>query len=450
MTTPMRMRLRLRLREHLGLHLGRHLRWLITAVLLALVGTVLSWSLWDPAPPVDSAPTFTATANLLERGRVLALAGNCAHCHTARGGAAYSGGRAINTPFGPVFAGNLTPDAETGLGRWTPGDFWRALHHGRGVDGRRLVPVFPYTETTRITRQDSDALWAWLRTVPAVKQDNRAHELRWPYGTQLALAAWRRLFFRPGVWQDNSSQSAAWNRGAYLVNGAGHCAACHGGRNALGGSTSAGFDGGLIPTGSWYAPALSRTDQAGVAHWPLDDIVALLRDGTSPGGQAIGPMAEVVQHSTQHLPQSDLQAMAQYLQSLPVDTRPAAPAVLTDAANLRRAIEAGASLYRDHCVDCHGGQGEGGFLADGRRVVPPLALNRMVSQEPPANLVRAIALGGFGVPTAANPRPFSMSPFAQVLSDAQIADLATFLRRSWGAQAGSVTAREAARWRGGE
>ena len=428
---------------------GARFRWLTAVFLVLPLGLFLVWSLWDAAPPLDTAPPVQATTDTLERGRVLALAGNCAHCHTARGGAAYAGGRAIETPFGTVFAGNLTPDPDTGIGRWTAGEFWRALHHGRGADGRRLVPVFPYTETTRITRQDSDALWAWLRTVPAVKQANRTHQLNWPYGTQAALSAWRLLFFRPGVWQDDASQTAAWNRGAYLVNGAGHCAACHGGRNALGGVASAGFGGGLIPSSNWYAPALNRSDQAGVAHWPESDIVALLRNGTSPSGQAMGPMADVVLHSTQHLPPADLQAIAVYLKSLPTDTAPAAPARLTDPANLKRALEAGADLYREHCAACHGTQGEGGLLADGRRVIPPLAGNRTVTQDPPANLVRAIALGGFGAPTAGNPRPFSMPPFAQVLTEAQMADLATFLRRSWGAQAGSVSASDVARWRGG-
>ena len=428
---------------------SRCLRWLAAAAVSVGVAAFGLWNFWDAAPAADTTPAFAPTAALLERGRVLALAGNCAGCHTARGGAPYAGGRRIDTPFGAVFAGNLTPDPDTGLGRWGPGDFWRALHHGRGVDGRRLVPVFPYTETTRITREDSDALWAWLRTVPAVVQANRAHELRWPYGTQTALAAWRVLFFRPGVWQDDSKQTADWNRGAYLVNGAGHCAACHGGRNALGASASAGFGGGLIPSRNWYAPALNRADEASVAHWPLNDIVAFLRDGTSPGGQAIGPMAEVVLRSTQHLPPADLQAMAVYLKSLPTDTRPTPTAKLTDPANLARAMDAGQALYRDHCAACHGAQGEGGVLADGRRVIPPLAGNRTVTQEPPANLVRAIAVGGFGVPTAGNPRPFSMPPFAQVLTEAQIADLATYLRRSWGAQAGSVSATEVARWRGG-
>ena len=428
-------------------------RW--RAVCLGLVATLalaLALAAWwdreEPVPPSDAAAP-AATPGQIERGRVLALAGNCAGCHTARGGLPYAGGRAVGTPFGTVHAGNLTPHVQTGLGRWTAGHFWRALHHGRGFDGRRLVPAFPYTETTRITRDDSDALFAYLRTLAPVDQPPTAHDLRWPFGTPAALAAWRVLFFRPGVWQADERQSAAWNRGAYLVNGAGHCAACHGGRNALGGA-GAGFGGGLIPTRNWYAPAFTRAAEASVADWSLDDIVALLRDGTSARGQATGPMVEVVSRSTQHLPAADLQAMAVYLKSLPAEPAPAPPATRrTEPADVTRRVEQGAALYRDHCAACHGDEGEGGVLASGRRVVPALAGNRLVTMDPPANLVRAIALGGFGAVTAGNPRPYGMPPFAHVLSEEQIGAVATHLRRSWGAQAAPVSAPEVARWRGG-
>ncbi len=419
------------------------------SVLAALVlAAALGIAVWDRAPAVEVQAAGEVNAEQLDRGRVLALAGNCAGCHTARGGAPYAGGRAIGTPFGTVYAGNLTPDAATGIGGWSSGHFWRALQHGRGFDGRRLVPAFPYTETTRITRADSDALFAWLRTLPAVQQPNRAHELRRPFGTEPALAVWRALFFRPGPWQDDPTRNAAWNRGAYLVNGPGHCVACHGGRNALGGAADAGFGGGLVPTRNWYAPAFTRAAEASVAGWSRDDIVALLRDGRSARGLASGPMADVVSRSTQHLPLADLQAMAQYLQSIPVQPD-AAPAPVRDPAQAARLVAQGDLIYRDHCAGCHGTQGEGGVLASGERVVPPLAGNRMVAQEPPANLVRAIALGGFGAVTAAHPRPFGMPPFAHVLSEQQIAAVATFVRRSWGAAAAPVGAAEVARWRGG-
>jgi len=221
--------------------------------------------------------------------------------------------------------------------------------------------------------------------------------------------------------------------------------ACHGGRNALGGTADAGFGGGLIPSRNWYAPAFTRAAEASVADWPLADIVALLRDGEAPRGRAIGPMAEVVTRSTQYLPAADLQAMAVYLKSLPVEAA-ASPAAAPPPAAL---MEQGRQLYHDHCAACHGEGGEGGVLPDGRPAVPALAGNRLVSMDPPANLVRAIALGGFGAATAANPRPFGMPPFAHVLSDEQIGAVASFLRASWGARAAPVSAFDVARFRGG-
>lgn len=425
--------------------------WLLLGLALAAMLLLAGPLVLDGPQPLQEQPAEASSPAQLERGRVLALAGNCAACHTARGGAPFAGGRAIVTPFGMVYAGNLTPDPDTGLGRWSAAQFWRALHHGQGADGRRLVPAFPYTEFTRITRSDSDALWAWLRALPPVRQANLGHELRWPYGTPWALAAWRVLFFKPGELPHDPSRSAEWNRGAYLVQGPGHCVACHGGRNALGATADAGFGGGFIPARNWYAPAFTKASEASVAAWSIDDVVALLRTGAAPQGRAIGPMAEVVVRSTQHLPEADLRAMAVYLKALPQQPD-AAPVVLDDPARLQALgtqVAQGAELYREHCAGCHGAAGEGGQLPSGEWAAPPLAGNRMVRQEPAANLVRVIALGGFGAATQARPRPFGMPPFAHVLSEPQMAAVSSFLRRSWGAQASPVDALDVARWRGG-
>ena len=182
--------------------------WAVGGWLLGVAALLLGAPLvLDGIPAAEGTSPAAATATALERGRQLALAGNCGGCHTARGGAAYAGGRPIGTPFGTVYAGNLTPDADTGLGRWSAAQFRRALRHGVGADGRRLVPAFPYTETTKISDADADALFAWLRSLPPVKQANPPHRLRWPYGTQTALAAWRLAFFRPGAWQDDATKS---------------------------------------------------------------------------------------------------------------------------------------------------------------------------------------------------------------------------------------------------
>ena len=216
-----------------------------------------------------------------------------------------------------MYAGNLTPDRAHGLGAWSGDDFWRALHHGRSRDGRLLYPAFPYTHYTQVTRDDADAMLAYLRTLAPVARPNTPHALRWPYSTQAALAVWRALYFRPGEYRADPAQSAQWNRGAYLVRGLGHCSACHSTRNALGGSDLMDLSGGMIPMQAWYAPSLADPDEAGVAHWDTARIAQLLRTGSTADASVLGPMAEVVLHSTQYLSDGDLSAMAVFLKSLP-------------------------------------------------------------------------------------------------------------------------------------
>jgi mono/diheme cytochrome c family protein len=206
---------------------ARRLLALILFVLV-LVALVAWLNVRGEAAISDTAAApITATPQQIAQGAYIARAGNCAACHTARGGADYAGGLGIATPFGTVYTSNLTPDAQAGLGRWTPAAFWRAMHHGRSADGRLLYPVFPYTSYTQVSRADSDALFAYLRSLPAVAQANRPHELAFPYNSQVALAVWRALFFRAAEFGPESTQTAQWNRGAYLVRGLGHCAACH-------------------------------------------------------------------------------------------------------------------------------------------------------------------------------------------------------------------------------
>ncbi|MFT3666549.1 c-type cytochrome [Piscinibacter sp.] len=424
-------------------------RWLLVPLLLlaVLAAAVLWLNLRGEAAIAAGSAPAAGTPGQVARGEYLVRIGNCATCHSVRGGVPWAGGRGIATPFGTVYAGNLTPDDHTGLGRWSADHFWRAMHHGRSFDGRLLYPAFPYPDFSRITREDSDAIYFFLRTLPAVRQPNTPHALDFPYGTQAALAVWRALFFRPGAFEPEPARGAAWNRGAYLVRGLGHCAACHGGRNAFGATPEAGLSlaGGLIPMRNWYAPALNSPGQAGVADWETAHIVALLRDGISPRGTALGPMADVVYRSLQYLRDDDLQAIALFLKSLPQQRDAASSRKPPDPAH--RA--AGAKLYDAHCADCHGANGQGARSAAGVLIAPALAGNRVVTMEPPANLVRVIVHGGFAPATRGNPRPFGMPPFALALSDAQIAALAGFLRTSWGHDAGAVLPQEVARWRGG-
>jgi mono/diheme cytochrome c family protein len=400
---------------------------LLTLLALLVAAAVLWLNLrGDPSP---SGATPGQDAALIDRGAYLARAGNCMACHTQRGGPPYAGGRGIDTPFGIVYAGNLTPDVDAGIGRWSADDFWRALRNGRSRDGRLLYPAFPYANYSQLQREDADAIYAFLRSLPPVAQANTPHDLRWPFSTQAALAVWRALYFTPGQLQSAAGQSVEFKRGAYLIQGLGHCSACHSARNALGASSPLDLAGGLIPMQNWYAPSLNDHREAGVMTWPLADIVALLQTGVAPGASVQGPMAEVVLHSTQYLSRTDLQAMAVFLKSLP-ETPPALP-----AARPAVSTRVGAALYEKHCASCHGDQGQGVPLA-----YPALAGNRAVTMHNTVNLVQMVLHGGYPPATAGNPRPFGMPPYTVDLSEQDITELLNHLRSSWGNQAGAVSA----------
>lgn len=414
----------------------RRLLWVLVA-LVALVllaaGAVWVFNFWGTPRIDDRPPTTPPGADQVARGAYLARVGDCMLCHTERGGPAYAGGRPIGTPFGTLYSSNLTPDADTGLGRWSAAQFRRALHEGRSRSGRLLYPVFPYPHTTRVTDADADALFDYLRSLPPVNRPDREPRLRWPYSTQAALAVWRALYFRPEPFHEDPARTPEWNRGAYIVQGLAHCGACHTARNALGGvSNILDLSGGLIPMQNWYAPSLAAPNEAGVADWRLDDIVKLLGTGASPRATVSGPMAEVVLSSLQYLEPADLRAIAVYLQSLPpapsdTDPRevPRAPAALLDR---------GGKIYADDCAQCHGEHGEGVPQA-----YPALAGNRAVTMPAAANLVQIVLNGGFPPATRGNPRPFGMPPFAATLSDADVAAVVTYLRSAWKNRAAPVT-----------
>jgi len=413
----------------------------LTSLLVLAIGVVVdNWG--DLALPAKAAPVAWVKdpQAQIEQGRYLALAGNCMACHTTRGGTPLAGGRRIDTPFGGVYSSNLTPDPDTGLGRWTAQDFWQAMHLGRSKSGRLLTPAFPYNHTSVVNREDSDAVFAWLNTLPPVAQAQPAHTLAWPLGTQPALAVWRSLYFQPSPFQAEKAQTAEWNRGAYLVQGLGHCAACHSPRNALGAPGPVNdLSGGLIPVLNWYAPDLTRDAESGMASTPLPEIVRLLRTGASMNAQTNGPMGEVVQHSLQHLTEADLQAMAVYLQSRAQNTVQAPPAAAKPSRITLQVAQQGAKVYERQCLQCHGEQGAGMKTASGDVAYPALAGNRAVLLKDPTNLVQLVLYGGYGPVTAGHPRPFGMPPAVLELDDRDIAAVLTHLRTQWGNQAGEVT-----------
>ncbi|GAA5236981.1 c-type cytochrome [Verticiella sediminum] len=409
---------------------------LLAAILVA--GTAMYWLGTRDAPPVPASTTRFDDPDLVLRGEYLARLGNCATCHTTRGGTPYAGGRAVPTPFGTLYGPNLTPDDDTGIGRWSADDFWRALHEGKAPGGRLLYPAFPYPDYTQVTRADADAIYAYLRALPPARQESPPHALRFPYDQPLALAFWRALYFRPAAFVPEDGQDALWNRGAYLVRGLTHCAACHTPRNALGANRAdAPLAGGMIPVLEWYAPPLAGNAPEGLGNWQEADVAALLRTGVSARGTAAGPMADVVYESLQHLTEADTQAMARYLKSLPPSPHVAAQAAAegagrgTGAAGL---MSHGAQVYAQHCADCHGSQGEGRAPA-----FPPLAGNLSVLAHSTANTIRVVLNGGYAPGTQGNPRPHGMPPFRQSLSDNDVAAVVTYIRGSWGNEAAPVS-----------
>lgn len=427
-----------------GASMRRALTVLAALALLALAAVVVAWPRAEFIPS-RGQDAWAATPANIARGAYLARAGDCAGCHTARGGVPYAGGRALATPFGTLYGPNLTPDPQTGIGAWSADDFWQALHNGVAPHGRLLYPAFPYPHFTRMTRADADLLFAFLSSLPAARQPNHVHALRFPYDRQIVLAGWRLLYFKPGVLAPQPARGLEWNRGAYLVEGPGHCGACHSARNSLG-ATGATLAGGLIPTLGWYAPALTPGADSGLADRDATQLAQLLHTGAAPRGAVFGPMADVVADSLQHLSAADVGAMTVYLTSLPAGATSARTSASTRAMPARAVMERGGRLYGEHCAACHGVDGRG-KLAGGQAAYPPLAGSRALTIADPVNAIRIVLHGGYAPVTAGNPRPFGMPPFSPLLDDTDAAALVSYVRNSWGNTAPIVTPAQVNRYR---
>jgi mono/diheme cytochrome c family protein len=376
--------------------------------------------------------------DIVAHGEYLARAGDCIACHTAPEGRIFAGGRAMLTPFGTLYTSNITPDPDTGIGKWTADDFYKTMHSGRFPDGGLIYPAMPFASYTKVTRADSDAIFAYLKSIPAVNQKDRPHELRFPYDNRQLILGWRTLYFREGEYKPDPTKSAEWNRGAYLVEGLGHCGMCHSPINALGGtSQSDAFKGGLIPMQNWYAPSLTSNREAGLGEWSLKDITDLLQTGISMRGVVYGPMAEVVHNSLQYLNDEDSKAMAVYLKGI-AGPQPPAPSSALPSSESSLLVSLGKTVYDARCASCHGAQGEGKPPH-----WPPLANNQSIEMESAVNPIRMVLNGGYPPGTAGNPKPYGMPPFAGLLSDNEVAAVVSYIRTAWGNRGAPVSAREA-------
>lgn len=395
------------------------MQFLKGAIAAALLGIVAQQAHADP-------DNFTQ----VQRGRYLATVGDCAACHTSKDSPGLSGGTLLQTPFGPISVPNITPDDDTGIGRWAEDQFVAAMQTGKTPSGTHLYPAFPYLYYTKVSKQDLADIYAYLRTLPPVRHEVNRNTLPFPFNIRASLIGWNMLFFQPGEFKADPGKSAEFNRGAYLVQGLGHCAECHTAKNFLGADkASANLQGGNLQ--GWFAPNITGDKRIGVGGWSVDQIVEYLRDGHNDIGAASGPMAEEIINSSSMMTPADLKAIAVYLKESSPDTAAAPqPLAATDAG-----MKAGQAIYTDNCEACHTAKGVG---VD--RMFPALATNPAVQQADPTSLIRVISAGAQSAATNAHPTGPIMPAFGWRLNDSQIADVTTYIRNSWGNAAAPVTA----------
>jgi mono/diheme cytochrome c family protein len=433
----------------------------------SLIADCCAWLLIGlPGTPCTASAATVARedAALIEQGRYLATAGDCISCHTRPKGVSFAGGLPLVTPFGVIYSANITPDVTTGIGAWSERDFARALHEGIAADGRHLYPAFPYTAYTKVTDHDVHAIYAYLRSLEPVRYTPPPNELRFPSSIRGLLAGWNLLYLQPGRYVSDPAKSAEWNRGAYLVQGLGHCGACHTPRSLLGGERmSEALAGGtyldeitdevindrVAPMDErtvrlWSTPNLTQAS-TGLAAWTVAEIAAYLKSGHNARAGAFGPMSVVIASGTSHLSGEDIRAMAVYLKSLP----PAPGQQQSEPDEERR--RAGEIVYTTRCGDCHQSTGLGmprSANADPAKTAPPLAGSPTLQAPDPATLINVVLYGAHEAVLGSESWP-RMSGFelSVGLDDEQIAALCTYVRSSWGNHAGPVDAAAVAKQR---
>jgi mono/diheme cytochrome c family protein len=420
----------------------------VTAALAVLAAAGLAASQMAPLPAHPSTaitavslltqPIADSTPNAaqLRLGQSLVRAGDCVSCHMREGGEPLSGGLGLKTPFGVIYSSNITPDRDTGIGAWTDEQFDAALRRGIRPNGSRLYPAMPYTAYTKMSRDDVQAIHAYLNTVIPVRNAVVANTLPFPFNIRASMRVWNALYFSQGDYKPDNKQSAEWNRGAYLVDGPGHCGACHTPKTFLGGDkTDRHLRGGYLQ--GWSAPDITGDPRLGLGAWSTADLVAYLKSGHNRVSAATGPMAEVISLSTEHMTDPDLKAIATYLKSLSGNQEQPQPLPKDNPA-----MVAGAAIYRDQCSACHGLDGKG--VAE---LFPSIADSSMVKSDDPSTSIRIVLRGARSVGTRAQPTAPGMPSYGSQLDDAQIAAVLTYMRNNWGPGAVPVTGGDVARVR---
>jgi len=388
-----------------------------------------------------------AAAQGLSHGEYVARLANCVACHSVPEGEALAGGLKMNVPMmGNIYTTNITPDNATGIGDYTFDDFDRAMRFGVKKNGQRMYPAMPYPSYAKMSEQDMRALYDFIMNeVEPVNQPNQANEIPgWKDNARLGMGIWNLLTMDDEPYEPDSNQSDAWNRGAYLIQGPGHCGACHTPRGLLMQAKGLNEDDSAFLSGApldhWNASSLNGDINSGLGRWTEADVAEFLGSGHNRFGTAFGTMVEVVNNSTQHMSDADLNAMAVYLKSLPPVAEVNATAWqydngATESLLILNFSETGSQDYYEYCSNCHGTNGQGYYPYQ-----PPLAGNPVVMDADPSSLINLTLNGSLRVIAEQGPDVNDMPYFRQLLSDQEIADVITYIRSSWGHNAAPVTA----------
>ena len=417
------------------------LRSLFAMVSLTTAVAVAAYLFWPVSMPVP--PNLGSLDASAEKGRYLATVSNCASCHTQAGGAPFAGGVAFHTPFGQLHSTNISSDAKTGIGSWSLDAFYRSMKHGVRPDGTPLYPAFPYTDFAKLDDADIVSIYLYLKTIAPVVTEATPNRLKFPFNLRFGLRAWNRLFHDAGTFEPDPTKSPEWNRGAYLVEGPGHCGACHTPRNVLGAERKdLALTGGVLvhevspnKPRRWSSVNLTPSS-VGLGNWTEQDIVSYLKHGENAHAVVHGPMNEVVMNSTRHLDDADAHAIAIYLKALPEKKQHGGRSP-RDAQ-----MKAGEIGYTVHCGTCHLPTGLGDSVLG-----VSLVNNAIVQAPDPSSLINVILYAPHLPPPPFVSDRTRMKAFGKRLSAQEIADIASYLRASFGNEADAVTATQVERQR---